>query len=94
MKMFLPFSALVPLDFNAKMIDFWMTAEGIDKSTALGFYCDHEFLSLACRISGQRVSFQPDLGYSCKQTEGTLCFEQRDNSFVIPTSILIDPKPL
>jgi hypothetical protein len=87
-KQFIRFSAIVPIDFNEKMIEFWMRDEGLSRSEAINIYHDGLFIDLVNRIKGKRCNFKPDLGYSDKDLNGSLCFEVEDNNFCIPVSIL------
>lgn len=87
-KQFNRFSAIVPIDFNEKMIEFWMRYEGLSLDEAINTCNDDSFIGLANRIKGERCNFKPDLGYSDKDINGSLCFEIEDNNFCIPVSIL------
>lgn len=88
MKRFEEFEAMVPDNFADLMVDYWETDESMSRDEALEAYYDDSFKQLDKRISGTRRTFKPDLGYSDKSIDGTLCFESEDNNFVIPVSIL------
>lgn len=88
-KQFHRFEAKVPEDFEEQMIKFWMKDENVTREEAMGFYHDDDFKSLCSRLSGGGIhAFNPDLGYTKRDIDGTLCFEWKDNNFVIPVSIL------
>ena len=88
MKQFNRFNALVPNNFEDLMIDFWMEDETVSKEVAKDFYYGPSFMKLVNRIKGKECKFKPDLGYNDSEINGTLCFEEEDNDFVIPIAIL------
>lgn len=79
---------MVPSDFSELMLNFWMVDENLTEEEARGFYWTKEFDEFSSRISSKTLLFKPDLGYSNKDVDGTLCFETEDNNFVIPVNIL------
>ncbi len=91
-KQFSDFMAFVPDDFEERMIQFWMDDEKLDRNDALCAYRNNDFKQLCARITGKEFLFKPDLGYSHADTNGKLCFEAIDDCFVIPVSILEQPK--
>jgi hypothetical protein len=88
MKQLKPFRGVAPKDFREKMIAFWMDDEKVSRSEALDAYADDKFDSLCEKVAGNECDFIPDLGYTDKSINGTLCFEKEDNNFCIPVSII------
>jgi hypothetical protein len=82
------FKAMVPANFEELMILHWMVDENKSRQEAIDSYYDDSFVRLVHRLSGREWTFKPDLGYSNEDTNGKLCFESFDDSFVIPVSIL------
>jgi hypothetical protein len=87
-KQFEEFRALVPPNFKELMIQYWMRNEVMDRQQAIDAYMDESFDKLNKRIANTVQTFKPDLGYRDNQINGTLCFEVKDDSFVIPVEIL------
>jgi len=86
-KYFEIFYAEGPKDFRERMIQYWMKLENVSRETALEFYAGDRFDLLCERLTLKTRRFLPDLGYS-DDKNGTLCFEEIDNNFVIPVNIL------
>jgi hypothetical protein len=83
------FRAFVHPDFKEKMIQYWMDDEGYEtRDEALAVYGDDAFDKLCLRLVGETHTFVPDLGYADNEINGTLCFEEDDNNFVIPVAVL------
>jgi len=88
MKQFEEFEAIVPDNFARLMVRFWEADENSTRDEVIAAYYDEKFKLLNNRIAGTKCKFKPDLGYSDKDKNGTLCFEAEDNNMVIPVSIL------
>jgi len=87
-KQFFIFQAIAPADFKEQLIAYWMKDEDSTRETVLMNY-GGEDLELLCRnLIGKIRTYEPDLGYTDDSTNGTLCFEEADNNFVIPVNIL------
>ena len=82
------FTAAVPSDFRDRMVEFWMRDEGYGTpDEALSVYGGPEFDALCEKLNGKTTEFEPDLGYTDSNVNGTLCFAVVDGDFVIPVSI-------
>lgn len=75
------FYGFVQGDVEEKMIQYWMSDEGITRDAAMNYYYNDEFLELCKRLKSV-CEFKFD-------TEST-CFEIKDNDFVIPVSIITE----
>jgi len=93
MRVFEEFTAAAKPDFKSLMVNYWMESEGYStESEALSAYGGEVFDILCARATASRCTYVPDLGYSDKEADGTLCFEKEDNNMVIPVRFLIDIK--
>ncbi len=88
MKQFEEFEALVPDNFAQLMVQFWQDDEKSTRDEVISAYYDADFKALHGRIAGTKCKFKPDLGYTDKSIDGTLCFELEDDNVVIPVSML------
>lgn len=91
-KQFTDFMAFVPDDFEERFIQYWMEDEKLSRDEVISVYVDDDFNAFCKSVSGKELLFKPDLGYSHADTNGNLCFEAIDDCFVIPVSILEQPK--
>ena len=92
MKKFETFKGYIPPNFRELMINYWMEDENSTREEVLAAYDDDESFERLCNMEGERT-FIPDLGYSDKEIDGTLCFESVDNNFCIPVKFIMS-KPL
>jgi len=88
MKQFKEFEAIVPYNFANLMVNFWVSNENSNKDTVIKAYYNDSFKTLEKRITGTKCKFKPDLGYKDAKIDGTLCFELKDDNWVIPIEIL------
>lgn len=88
MKQFKAFEAMVPANVAQLMVQYWQDDENSTRDEVIASYYDEGFKHFCKRVAGTRRKFQPDLGYTDKEKEGTLCFEVEDNNIVIPINIL------
>ena len=89
MKQFKEFEGVVKDNFRQNMIQFWMDDEGYSTPhQALLTYGGSKFEMLCNDLVGEVRTFVPDLGYSDKSIDGTLCFEKEDNNFPIPVDLI------
>ena len=88
MKQFKEFEAIVPYNFANLMVNFWSSNENLNRDTVIKTYYSDSFKALKRRITGTKCKFKPDLDCKDKKINGTLCFELKDNNFVIPIEIL------
>lgn len=89
MKQFTEFKGIVKDNFRDLMVQYWMDDEGYStKHQALLTYGGFNFEALCNDLVGEARTFVPDLGYSDKSIDGTLCFEKEDNNFVIPVNLI------
>jgi hypothetical protein len=88
MKVFKKFKAKAKSNFRDLMIQEWMLFENFKtEEDALNNYGGVDFDNLCERVKNECL-YVPDIGYSDKTVDGTLCFEEKDNSFVIPVEFL------
>ena len=93
MKMFKMFTGIVKSDFRERMVKYWMTNEGYaTPGEAIDVYGGNDFDDLCNAVIGVKREFEPDLGYTDAEIDGTLCFDLIDDNFVIPVDfILVEP---
>jgi len=88
MKIFGKFKAKAKSNFRERMVAYWMMEDNFaTKEDALNNYGGKEFDELCEKVKSECL-FVPDIGYSDKSVDGTLCFEEKDGDFVIPIEFL------